>query len=60
VILDHRTNRSEPAVAEPASADDPRTLTPEEREAWHREQDLLERDWLDRYIRALRPYVTAA
>ncbi|MFC9498388.1 hypothetical protein [Streptomyces sp. NPDC056982] len=47
-------------MAEPASADDPRVLTPEEREVWHREQDLLERAWLDRHIRALHPYVTAA
>ncbi|MFI8792610.1 hypothetical protein [Streptomyces sp. NPDC055105] len=42
-------------------ADDPRQLTPEQREAWHREQDLLERAWLDNHIRTLlRPYITAA
>ncbi|MFE5026293.1 hypothetical protein ACFRAO_24000 [Streptomyces sp. NPDC056656] len=47
-------------MADPASADDPRILTPEEREAWRREQGLLEREWLDTHIRALRPCVTAA
>ncbi|MFE1949960.1 hypothetical protein ACFW9D_05760 [Streptomyces sp. NPDC059524] len=39
---------------------DPRTLTPEDRETWHRVQDELERAWLDDHIRALRPYTTAA
>lgn len=39
---------------------DPRTLTPAERETWHRQQDALERELLDRHIRTLRPYVTAA
>lgn len=39
---------------------DPRTLTPTERETWHRMQDALERELLDRHIRTLRPYVTAA
>lgn len=39
---------------------DPRTLTDEEREEWHRTQDALERDWLDTHIRRLRAYVPAA
>ncbi|MFF1574725.1 hypothetical protein ACFVWR_18450 [Leifsonia sp. NPDC058292] len=39
---------------------DPRLLTPEQREAWNRVQEDLERAWLDAHIRALRPYVTAA
>jgi hypothetical protein len=39
---------------------DPRTLTPAERDAWHQRQDALEQELLDRHIRALRPYTTAA
>lgn len=41
-------------------ADDPRQLTPAERDAWHRAQEDLERAWLDAHIRALRPYTIAA
>lgn len=33
---------------------------PQDREAWHRAQEDLERAWLDAFIRALRPYITAA
>lgn len=45
----------------PATLDvDPRTLTPEQREAWHRQQADEERAWLDNHIRALRAYVPAA
>lgn len=39
---------------------DPRTLSPAEREQWHRRQDALEQELLDRHIRALHPYTTAA
>lgn len=39
---------------------DPRSLTDEEREAWHRAQEESERAWLDTHIRALRPAYTFA
>lgn len=40
---------------------DPRLLTDEERERWHRAQEESERAWLDNYIRTrLRAYVPAA
>ena len=57
MIDDHRTNRMEPTVLE---TPDLNALTADEREAWHRRQEDLERSWLDDHIRALSPYTIAA
>ena len=59
MIHDHRTNRTETPVLDDLDTD-PRTLTPEQRDAWNRAQERLERAWLDEHIRALRPYTIAA